>query len=102
MVLEAITCRPADLLKSEMDELTTDLLEKAKQKVFLAEDTVDDVLTYALFLRGVLSSLRTVNPEAFEPAPTAEAAALWQQRHQLLYLVGSRATAWRWMVRFAM
>ena len=33
-----------------MDTLTTDLLEKAKSDgISLAEDTVDDVLTYALF-----------------------------------------------------
>lgn len=74
---EAITCRPADLLKSEMDELTTDLLEKAKEEgISLAEDTVDDVLTYALFPQVGLKFLKNRrNPEAFEPAPTAEAAA---------------------------
>ncbi|CAH6900482.1 Oxaloacetate decarboxylase alpha chain [Vibrio chagasii] len=74
---EAITCRPADLLKSEMDELTTDLLEKAKAEgISLAEDTVDDVLTYALFPQVGLKFLKNRrNPEAFEPAPTAEASA---------------------------
>ncbi|CAH7171436.1 Oxaloacetate decarboxylase alpha chain [Vibrio chagasii] len=74
---EAITCRPADLLKSEMDELTTDLLEKAKAEgISLAEDTVDDVLTYALFPQVGLKFLKNRrNPEAFEPAPTAEVAA---------------------------
>ena len=74
---EAITCRPADLLKSEMGELTTELLEKAKAEgISLAEDTVDDVLTYALFPQVGLKFLKNRrNPEAFEPAPTAEAAA---------------------------
>ncbi|MEZ8772211.1 sodium-extruding oxaloacetate decarboxylase subunit alpha [Vibrio sp. 10N.247.310.17] len=73
---EPITCRPADLLKSEMDTLTTDLLEKAKSDgISLAEDTVDDVLTYALFPQVGLKFLKNRhNPEAFEPAPTAEAA----------------------------
>ncbi|WP_299129774.1 sodium-extruding oxaloacetate decarboxylase subunit alpha [uncultured Vibrio sp.] len=73
---EPITCRPADLLKSEMDTLTTDLLEKAKSEgISLAEDTVDDVLTYALFPQVGLKFLKNRrNPEAFEPAPTAEAA----------------------------
>ena len=32
-----------------MEHLTTELLEKASRKISLAEDTVDDVLTYALF-----------------------------------------------------
>lgn len=73
---EPITCRPADLLKSEMDTLTTDLLEKAKSDgISLAEDTVDDVLTYALFPQVGLKFLKNRhNPEVFEPAPTAEAA----------------------------
>ncbi|MEZ9073582.1 sodium-extruding oxaloacetate decarboxylase subunit alpha [Vibrio splendidus] len=74
---EPITCRPADLLKSEMDTLTTDLLEKAKSDgISLAEDTVDDVLTYALFPQVGLKFLKNRrNPEAFEPAPTLETAA---------------------------
>lgn len=74
---EPITCRPADLLKSEMDTLTTDLLEKAKSDgISLAEDTVDDVLTYALFPQVGLKFLKNRrNPEAFEPAPTAAPVA---------------------------
>ncbi|MFA0012750.1 sodium-extruding oxaloacetate decarboxylase subunit alpha [Vibrio lentus] len=74
---EPITCRPADLLKPEMDTLTTDLLEKAKSDgISLAEDTVDDVLTYALFPQVGLKFLKNRrNPEAFEPAPTLETAA---------------------------
>ncbi len=74
---EPITCRPADLLKSEMDTLTTDLLEKAKSEgISLAEDTVDDVLTYALFPQVGLKFLKNRrNPEAFEPAPMLETEA---------------------------
>ena len=74
---EPITCRPADLLKSEMDTLTTELLEKAKSDgISLAEDTVDDVLTYALFPQVGLKFLKNHhNPEAFEPAPTLETAS---------------------------
>ncbi|MCG6450802.1 oxaloacetate decarboxylase, partial [Vibrio parahaemolyticus] len=70
----AITCRPADLLNAEMDHLTTELLEKAKADgISLAEDTVDDVLTYALFPQVGLKFLKNRhNPEAFEPAPGNE------------------------------
>lgn len=73
---EAITCRPADLLVDELDTLTTDLLSKAKSEgISLAEDTVDDVLTYALFPQVGLKFLKNRrNPEAFEPAPTLESA----------------------------
>lgn len=71
---EAITCRPADLLHAEMDHLTTDLLAKAKADgISLAEDVVDDVLTYALFPQVGLKFLKNRhNPDAFEPAPGCE------------------------------
>lgn len=74
--LAPITCRPADLLDAEMDLLTTELLEKAKvEGISLAEDTVDDVLTYALFPQVGLKFLKNRhNPDAFEPAPTLESA----------------------------
>ncbi len=73
---EPVTCRPADLLESEMHTLTDQLLTKAQQdKIELAKDTVDDVLTYALFPQVGLKFLKNRgNPEAFEPAPTAEEA----------------------------
>ncbi|MDE1242093.1 sodium-extruding oxaloacetate decarboxylase subunit alpha [Vibrio aestuarianus] len=74
--LAPITCRPADLLDAEMDLLTTELLEKVKvEGISLAEDTVDDVLTYALFPQVGLKFLKNRhNPDAFEPAPTLESA----------------------------
>ncbi|MCZ4295751.1 sodium-extruding oxaloacetate decarboxylase subunit alpha [Vibrio sinaloensis] len=74
---EAITCRPADLLEAEMETLTDDLLAKAKAEgISLAEDTVDDVLTYALFPQVGLKFLKNRNnPEAFEPAPGKEEPA---------------------------
>jgi oxaloacetate decarboxylase (Na+ extruding) subunit alpha len=71
-----ITCRPADLLTAEMDILTTELLDKAKEEgISLAEDTVDDVLTYALFPQVGLKFLKNRhNPDAFEQVPIAESA----------------------------
>lgn len=74
---EPITCRPADLLTSELDTLTEELLSKAKDEgISLAEDTVDDVLTYALFPQVGLKFLKNRrNPDAFEPAPGKEEAA---------------------------
>ncbi|WP_114766633.1 sodium-extruding oxaloacetate decarboxylase subunit alpha [Vibrio rhodolitus] len=74
---EPITCRPADLLEAELNKLTDDLLAKAKEEgISLAEDTVDDVLTYALFPQVGLKFLKNRhNPEAFEPAPGKEAPA---------------------------
>ncbi len=68
---EAITCRPADLLEPEMDKLEEELRELAAQKGFaLAEQAIDDVLTYALFPQIGLKFLENrSNPDAFEPVP---------------------------------
>ncbi|MDI9729038.1 sodium-extruding oxaloacetate decarboxylase subunit alpha [Stutzerimonas stutzeri] len=69
---EVITCRPADLLQPEMQRLTAELEGLAREKnIKLAEDAIDDVLTYALFPQIGLKFLENRgNPSAFEPAPT--------------------------------
>ncbi|ENM5734105.1 sodium-extruding oxaloacetate decarboxylase subunit alpha [Vibrio mimicus] len=73
---QAITCRPADLLQAELDHLTKELIEKAKsENIALADEQVDDVLTYALFPQVGLKFLKNRhNPDAFEPAPGKELA----------------------------
>ena len=72
---EPITCRPADNLSPEMERLTTELKEKARQEgIRLAEGEreIDDVLTYALFPQIGLKFLKNRdNPDAFEPVPQA-------------------------------
>ncbi|PCI23111.1 MAG: oxaloacetate decarboxylase subunit alpha [Piscirickettsiaceae bacterium] len=69
---EAITCRPADLIDDELDVLIAELHAKAKEGgLKLAEDTIDDVLTYALFPQVGLDFIKNRNnPDAFEPVPT--------------------------------
>ena len=71
---EPVTCRPADLIKPEMESLTDDLASLAKERGFLlAEEQVDDVLTYALFPQIGLKFLQNRgNPDAFELAPGKE------------------------------
>ncbi|HDY99708.1 MAG TPA: oxaloacetate decarboxylase subunit alpha [Pseudomonas sabulinigri] len=71
---QAITCRPADLLESEMDKLTVELKGLASEKgIKLAENEIDDVLTYALFPQIGLKFLENRgNPDAFEPVPTGK------------------------------
>ena len=70
---EAITCRPADLIDAELDTLTATLKTLAKEKsIRLAENTIDDVLTYALFNHVGLKFLENRdNLDAFEPAPSS-------------------------------
>lgn len=69
---QAITCRPADLIDDELDKLTAELEAKAKaENLQLAEQTIDDVLTYALFPQVGLDFIKNRNnPDAFEPVPT--------------------------------
>ncbi len=73
---EVITCRPADLLDPEIDKLSSELEGLAKDKnIRLADDVIDDVLTYALFPQIGLKFLENRNnPEAFEPVPTKPVA----------------------------
>ncbi|WP_158967840.1 sodium-extruding oxaloacetate decarboxylase subunit alpha [Paraglaciecola sp. L3A3] len=77
---EAITCRPADLIDDELESLTTELTELAKEDSFeISENVVDDVLTYALFPQIGLKFLKNRNnPEEFEPAPTEQAVVASQ------------------------
>jgi len=73
---EAITCRPADLIAPEIDALSIELAALAKEKsITLADDVIDDVLTYALFPQIGLKFLENRNnPSAFEPVPTKASA----------------------------
>ena len=74
---EAITCRPADVLEDELETLSGELQKMAaEQSVTLAEETVDDVLTYALFPQIGWKFLQNRNnPDAFEPIPEGQPVA---------------------------
>ncbi|EAZ97584.1 sodium-extruding oxaloacetate decarboxylase subunit alpha [Marinobacter sp. ELB17] len=74
---QAITCRPADLLEPEVDKLTDELKKLAQEKnIKLADNVIDDVLTYALFPQIGLKFLENRNnPDAFEPIPSADDVA---------------------------
>lgn len=71
---DPITCRPADLLKPELDRLTREFRGLAKEHgVRIGHAEIDDVLTYALFPQVGLKFLENRdNPAAFEPAPGIE------------------------------
>ena len=72
---EPLTERPADRLTAEMETLTAELKQAAGQRqIALADDPIDDVLTYALFPQVGLRFLEhRGDPSAFEP-PVEEAA----------------------------
>ncbi|RXE88604.1 sodium-extruding oxaloacetate decarboxylase subunit alpha [Pseudoalteromonas sp. A757] len=69
---EPITCRPADLIEPELDSLQSELVATSKEEqINLADEVIDDVLTYALFPQIGLKFLKNRNnPDAFEPKPT--------------------------------
>ena len=72
---EPITCRPADLLDAELDNLEEELRQLAEEKgITLSNNAVDDVLTYALFPQVGLSFLENRGDASFfEPEPGTEA-----------------------------
>ncbi len=72
---EVITCRPADLLENELDKIVADVDALAAEKGFaLADQKIDDALTYALFPQVAPKFLENRgNPGAFEPAPKGAA-----------------------------
>ncbi len=86
---DPITCRPADLLENELDKLISELDGIAKEKgITLANEKVDDVLTYALFPQIGLKFLENRgNADAFEPVPTAQTAGASQGKSSGVYTV---------------
>ena len=73
---QPVTCRPADLIEPEVDKLTAELRDLAKEEnIPLADNEIDDVLIYALFQQVGIHFLKNRgNPDAFEPAPGSEPA----------------------------
>lgn len=89
---EAITCRPADLLKPELAALTAELKKIAAEKnikLAAGEQEIDDVLTYALFNQIGLKFLENRdNPDAFEPVPSGkEGTAVKTEQGEEVYTV---------------
>ena len=87
----AITCRPADNLDPEIDQLKSELVELSKQEGFElteGDGQIDDVLTYALFPQVGLKFLKHKNdPSQFEPVPTGKPAAQLNDSGQEIYTV---------------
>jgi len=71
---QPISCRPADLIKDEMDTLTAELCTIANEDgIELSEALIEDVLTYALFPQVGLKFLKNRNhSDIFEKKPWLE------------------------------
>jgi oxaloacetate decarboxylase alpha subunit len=87
----AITCRPADNLDPEIEQLKRELMELSSQEGFElteGDGQIDDVLTYALFPQVGLKFLKHKNdPSQFEPVPTGKPAAQLNDSGQEIYTV---------------
>ena len=72
-----VTCRPADLIDSELTDLSEELFQLSKTHQFSLtqiEEGIDDVLTYALFPQVGLNFLKNRgDASVFEPMPTGKA-----------------------------
>lgn len=71
---EVISCRPADQIQPELEKLTDEFRQLAKdEKLQVAENEIDDVLIYAQFPQVGLHFIKNRNnPDAFEPAPGSQ------------------------------
>lgn len=73
---EPISCRPADLLQPEFEQQREELIKLSAEQGFALHSELDDTLTYTLFPHAGLKFLQNRgNPDAFEPAPSADAEA---------------------------
>jgi len=74
---DPVTCRPADLIEPEVEKQSEELQKLAGEKgIRLADDVIDDVLTYALFPQiGIRFLENRDNPDAFEPLPDPASVA---------------------------
>ncbi len=90
---DAITCRPADLIEPELESLTQELEGLAEEKsIDLAQEPIDDVLTYALFPQVGLSFLENRgDPSFFEPAPGNEEAQPTPATHKTMNVGSSQS-----------
>ena len=68
---DAITCRPADNLKPELDILESEFDKiVAEKEIRVADQKIDDLMTYALFPQvGIQFLENRDNPDFFEPVP---------------------------------
>jgi oxaloacetate decarboxylase alpha subunit len=73
--VEPITARPADKLPPELDNLEAEFDKIVIEKdINLAENKIDDLLTYALFPQvGINFLVNRTNPDFFEAPPTPKA-----------------------------
>ena len=93
---EPITCRPADNIAPEMHILEQEFDKIVAEKgIKLADNKIDDLMTYALFPQVGISFLENRdNPGFFEPAPQESDASTESDNEEGTYTVSFKGTSY--------
>lgn len=91
-----ITCRPADNIAPEMQILEQEFDAIVAEKgISLADNKIDDLLTYALFPQvGIAFLENRNNPDFFEPAPQLSDSPASSKSEEGTYTVSFKGTSY--------
>jgi oxaloacetate decarboxylase alpha subunit len=93
---EAITCRPADNIEPELEILESEFDKIVLEKnIRVADEKIDDLLTYALFPQvGIQFLENRDNPDFFEPLPKEETSSLSNEKNEGVYTVSFKGQSY--------
>ena len=93
---EAITCRPADNIEPELEILESEFDKIVLEKnIRVADEKIDDLLTYALFPQvGIQFLENRDNPDFFEPVPKEETSLPANEKNEGVYTVSFKGQSY--------
>jgi oxaloacetate decarboxylase alpha subunit len=93
---EAITCRPADNIEPELEILESEFDKIVLEKnIRVADEKIDDLLTYALFPQvGIQFLENRDNPDFFEPTPKEEINLPSNEKNEGVYTVSFKGQSY--------
>ena len=93
---EAITCRPADNIEPELEILESEFDKIVLEKnIRLADEKIDDLLTYALFPQvGIQFLENRDNRDFFEPVPKEETSSPANEKNEGVYTVSFKGQSY--------
>ena len=93
---EAITCRPADNIEPELEILESEFDKIVLDKnIRVADEKIDDLLTYALFPQvGIQFLENRDNPDFFEPVPKEETSSPANEKNEGVYTVSFKGQSY--------
>jgi oxaloacetate decarboxylase alpha subunit len=93
---EVITCRPADNIEPELEILESEFDKIVLDKnIRVADEKIDDLLTYALFPQvGIQFLENRDNPDFFEPVPKEETSSISNEKNEGVYTVSFKGQSY--------